>query len=298
MNMGVAVLDQSHPVDSREKSQIALFWREFRRHYLAVVGLLIIVMLIAVALLAPYLAPYNPAKQHLDRVLAPPSRSHPMGTDDLGRDILSRVIVGSRVSLSVAFVAVVILITIGVLMGMLAGYYRSLDGPLMRVVDLLMSVPNTFLILTIVALFGPGLTNTMLVIGFTAWMGTARLVRGQFLSLREKEFIEAARSVGASNLRIILRHMLLNTVAIIIVQATLFVSYAVITESLLSYLGLGAQPPTPSWGNILNVGRSFMREAWWMTVFPGLAIFITVLAFNFLGDGLRDAFDPRRLGGR
>jgi peptide/nickel transport system permease protein len=233
---------------SRQTSQVALIWRDFKRHYPAVAGLVVIVIMIA----------------------------------------------GSRASLSVAFVAVAILIIIGVLVGMVAGYYRSLDGPLMRTVDVFMSVPNIFLILTIVALFGPGLRNTMLVIGFTAWMGTARLVRGQFLSLREKEFIEAARAVGVGNARIILRHMMPNTVSVIIVQATLFISYAIITESLLSYLGLGVQPPNASWGNILSSGRNFMREAWWMTVFPGLAIFVTVLAFNFVGDGLRDALDPHR----
>jgi peptide/nickel transport system permease protein len=155
-----------------------------------------------------------------------------------------------------------------------------------------MSIPSIFLILAIVALFGPGLRNTMLVIGFTSWMGTARLVRGQFLSIREKDYIEAARAVGVRNLRIILRHMMPNALSVIIVQATLFISYAIITESLLSYLGLGVQPPDASWGNILSGGRNYMREAWWMTFFPGLAIFITVLSFNFLGDGLRDALDP------
>jgi peptide/nickel transport system permease protein len=279
---------------SRQTSQVALIWRDVKRHYPAVAGLVVIVIMIAVALLGPHLAPSDWAEQNLRGRLMAPSLSHPMGTDDLGRDVFSRVLVGSRASLSVAFVAVAILIIIGVLVGMVAGYYRSLDGPLMRTVDVFMSVPNIFLILTIVALFGPGLRNTMLVIGFTAWMGTARLVRGQFLSLREKEFIEAARAVGVGNARIILRHMMPNTVSVIIVQATLFISYAIITESLLSYLGLGVQPPNASWGNILSSGRNFMREAWWMTVFPGLAIFVTVLAFNFVGDGLRDALDPHR----
>jgi peptide/nickel transport system permease protein len=160
-------------------------------------------------------------------------------------------------------------------------------------VDVLMSVPNVFLILVIVGLLGPGLWKSMTVIGLTAWMGTARLVRGQVLSLREREFVEAARAIGASGRRIIWSYLMPNTRSLITVQATLYISYAVITESLLSYLGLGTQPPTPSWGNILSSGRNFMREAWWMTVFPGFAIFATVLAFNFLGDGLRDALDPR-----
>lgn len=277
------------------KSQITIVWRSFRRHSLAVAGFAVIVILIAIAVAAPYIAPFDPTKQDLSRYLMAPSAEHLMGTDDLGRDIFSRVLVGSRVSLAVAFVAMSILIVVGTLVGVLAGYYHSLDGPLMRMVDVLMAIPTIFLVLTIVALFGPGLRNTMLVIGLTGWMGTARLVRGQFLSLREKEFIEAAHAIGAGNSRIILRHMLPNTMSVIIVQATLFISYAIITESLLSYLGLGVQPPNASWGNILSNGRNFMREAWWMTVFPGFAIFITVLAFNFLGDGLRDALDPRQV---
>jgi peptide/nickel transport system permease protein len=203
---------------------------------------------------------------------------------------------GARVSLSVGLVAVTILISLGVVVGSLAGYYRHLDGPLMRFVDMVMSIPGFFLLLTIVALFGPSLLNTMLIIGLTSWMGTARLVRGQFLSLREKEFIEAARSIGVPNGRIIIRHLLANTMAVIIVQATLFMAQAILIESSLSYLGLGAQPPTPSWGVMLSQGRDYMRQGWWGTVFPGMAIFVTVMAFNFLGDGLRDALDPRLRG--
>jgi peptide/nickel transport system permease protein len=290
--MSAYALDPRRAPESRGVSEVNRVWHSFRRHTLALLGLLVIVSFVGVALFAPYIVPYDPTDQDLSRVLLRPSFRHPMGTDDLGRDILSRVIVGSRVSLSVSFMAVAILMIIGVLVGMVAGYYRSLDGPLMRGVDLLLSVPSTFLILTIVALFGPGLRNTMLVIGFTSWMSTARLVRGEFLSVREKDFVEAARAVGATDRRIILHHLLPNTMSVVIVQATLFLSYAIITESFLSYLGLGAQPPTPSWGNILSRGRNFMREAWWMTVFPGLAILGTVLAFNFVGDGLRDALDP------
>ncbi len=296
--MSTATLDVASRLDRPTVSQRALIWRAFRRHTLATVGLVIILALVVIAILAPALAPYDATEQDLMNSLMPPSRDHLMGTDDLGRDTFSRVLLGSRVSLSVAFVSVAILITIGVLVGIVAGYYQAFDGPLMRFIDLLMSIPNTFLILTIVALFGPGLRNTMLVIGLTSWMGTARLVRGQFLSLREKEFVEAARAVGASNSRIIFRHMLPNILSVVIVQATLFVAFTVIVESTLSYLGLGVQPPAPSWGNMLSSGRNFIQQAWWMTVFPGLAIFITVLAFNFLGDGLRDALDPRRTDGR
>jgi len=271
-------------------------WRSFSRNRLAVAGLVAVILICLVALLAPYIAPYDYAEQQVRNAVSPPSVEHPLGTDQWGRDILSRILVGSRVSLSVGVVAVVILIVIGVLVGAVAGYYRGLDGPLMRFVDIMMSIPGFFLLLTIVALFGPSLVNTMLVIGLTSWMGTARLVRGQFLSLREKEFCAAARCIGATKLRIITHHLLPNTMAVIIVQATLFISQAILIESSLSYLGLGAQPPMPSWGGMLYQGRDYMRQAPWGTIFPGLAIFVTVMAFNLLGDGLRDALDPHLRG--
>jgi peptide/nickel transport system permease protein len=291
--MRADVSGSSPVVASAAASRQTRAWQRFKRHGLALMGLCIIVLLIVIALFAPRLAPHDPTAQDLAHILSAPSLHHPMGTDDLGRDVLSRVLWGARVSLAVAVSAVAILIFLGTVVGVIAGYYRSLDGVVMRVVDVLMSVPNVFLILVIVGLLGPGLWKSMTVIGLTAWMGTARLVRGQVLSLREREFVEAARAIGASGRRIIWSYLMPNTRSLITVQATLYISYAVITESLLSYLGLGTQPPTPSWGNILSSGRNFMREAWWMTVFPGFAIFATVLAFNFLGDGLRDALDPR-----
>lgn len=278
---------------SNPQSELSRIWRSFRRNRLALLGLVTVIVLGLIALLGPQIAPYDYTAQDVRNSLSPPSAEHWFGTDQWGRDIFSRVLVGTRVSLLVGVVAVGILITIGVLIGALAGYYRWLDGPLMRFVDIMMSIPSFFLLLTIVALFGPSLLNTMLVIGLTSWMGTARLVRGQFLSLREKEFIEAAHCIGVPGRRIITHHLLPNTIAVIIVQATLYMSIAILVESSLSYLGLGAQPPTPSWGNMLSQGRDFMRQGWWGTVFPGLAIFITVMAFNLLGDGLRDALDPR-----
>jgi peptide/nickel transport system permease protein len=278
--------------DTRHRSEIGHIWRMFRRNRLAMVGLAAVLMICLIAVLSPSLAPYDYAQQDMRSTVKPPSSEHWLGTDQWGRDILSRVLVGSRVSLSVGVVAVFILITIGVAVGSIAGYNRHVDGPLMRFVDIMMSIPGFFLLLTIVALFGPSLLNTMLVIGLTSWMGTARLVRGQFLSLREKEFVEAARCIGVPAWRIISRHLLPNTMAVIIVQATLFMSQAILIESSLSYLGLGAQPPTPSWGGMLNQGRDYMRQAPWGTLFPGLAIFVTVMAFNLLGDGLRDALDP------
>jgi peptide/nickel transport system permease protein len=268
----------------------------FRRNRLAVLGLIVATLICLVAIFAPVIAPYDYAEQNMRNTVSPPSSANWLGTDQWGRDILSRIIVGSRVSLSVGIVSVAILIIIGVAIGAIAGYNRHLDGPLMRFVDIMMSIPGFFLLLTIVALFGPSLLNTMLVIGLTSWMGTARLVRGQFLSLREKEFVEAARSVGVPDWRVITHHLLPNTMAVIIVQATLFMSQAILIESSLSYLGLGAQPPTPSWGGMLFQGRDYMRQAPWGTLFPGLAIFVTVMAFNLLGDGLRDALDPHLRG--
>lgn len=277
-------------------SEKVRIWHMFRRNRVAVVALTFVVILCLAAVISPWIVPYDPAEQNVRNSLQAPNTEHWFGTDQWGRDIFSRVVMGARVSLAVGLVAVTILVSLGVVVGSLAGYYRHLDGPLMRFVDMIMSIPGFFLLLTIVALFGPSLLNTMLIIGLTSWMGTARLVRGQLLSLREKEFIEAARSIGVPNRRIIIRHLLANTMAVIIVQATLFMAQAILIESSLSYLGLGAQPPTPSWGVMLSQGRDYMRQGWWGTVFPGLAIFVTVMAFNFLGDGLRDALDPRLRG--
>jgi len=276
--------------------EVTRVWRMFRRNRLALVGLAIVLLICLLAVLGPRIAPHDYAEQNVRNAVHAPDAENRLGTDQWGRDILSRIIVGSRVSLSVGLVSVLILITVGVAIGAISGYNRRLDGPLMRFVDIMMSIPGFFLLLTIVALFGPSLFNTMLVIGLTSWMGTARLVRGQFLSLREKEFIEAARCLGVPGWRIIARHLLPNTLAVIIVQATLFMSQAILIESSLSYLGLGAQPPMPSWGGMLNQGRDYMRQAPWGTIFPGLAIFITVMAFNLLGDGLRDALDPHLRG--
>ncbi len=278
---------------TEHRGEFSRTWRMFRRNRLALAGLGTVVAICLITVFALQVAPYDYAAQDVRDTVKPPNEVHWLGTDQWGRDILSRIIVGSRVSLSVGIVSVVILITIGVSVGAVAGYNRRLDGPLMRFVDMMMSIPGFFLLLTIVAMFGPSLMNTMLVIGLTSWMGTARLVRGQFLSLREKEFVEAARCIGVPVRRIITHHLLPNTMAVIIVQATLFMSQAILIESSLSYLGLGAQPPTPSWGGMLNQGRDYMRQAPWGMLFPGLAIFITVMAFNLLGDGLRDALDPQ-----
>lgn len=280
---------------TKPESQARLVWRNFRRNRLAVAGGVVVILLYLTAIFAPSIAPQDYAAFNRGQPLKPPSAEHWFGTDRQTRDVLSRVIVGSRVSLSVGFVAVALIMAIGVTLGAIAGYFGGLvDNALMRFTDIVLAIPELFLLIAAAALFSPGLRTTMLVIGLTSWMSTARLVRGEFLRIKAQDFALAARTIGAGNLRIMVRHLLPNALAVIIVQATLWLSFAILLESSLSFLGLGAQPPTPSWGGMLASGRVDMQIAWWQTVFPGMAIFITVLAFNLVGDGLRDAFDPRQ----
>jgi len=270
------------------------FWPRFRRNRLALSGLVLVAILFLVSLLAPWLAPYDPNFIDIQQILQPPSAAHWMGTDSLGRDVLSRIIYGARISLKVGFVAVGLATLIGVVLGALAGYYGGwVDNLLMRLVDLMLCFPTFFLILAVIAVLEPSIWNIMVIIGLTSWMGVARLVRAEFLSLREREFIQAARALGARDGRIIFRHLLPNALAPVMVSATLGVAGAILTESALSFLGLGVQPPTPSWGNILTAGKDNIEIAWWLSVFPGLAILITVLAYNLLGEGIREAIDPR-----
>ena len=270
------------------------FWDRFRRNRLAMCGLALVAGMFAVALLAPWLAPYDPNLIELKEVLMPPSGAHLLGTDTLGRDVLSRVIYGSRISLLVGFVAVGIATLIGVLVGSLSGYYRGwVDQVCMRLVDVMLCFPVFFLILAVIAFLGPSIWNIIVIIGLTGWMGVARLVRAEFLSLREREFVAAARSLGASDARLICRHLLPNALTPVMVSATLGVAGAILTESALSFLGLGVQPPTPSWGNILTMGKDNIEIAWWLSVFPGLAILVTVMSYNLLGEGIREAIDPR-----
>ncbi|MGP8050879.1 MAG: ABC transporter permease [Desulfobaccales bacterium] len=269
-------------------------WVRLWRNRLAISGLALVLGLFAVALLAHWLAPYNPDFIDLKQVLMPPSPAHLLGTDTLGRDVLSRIIYGARVSLLVGFVAVGIATLIGLLVGALAGYYGGvLDQVLMRLVDLMLCFPTIFLILAVIAVLGPNIWNIMAVIGLTSWMGVARLVRAEFLSLREREFVVAARALGASDARLIWRHLLPNALTPVMVSATLGVAGAILVESSLSFLGLGVQPPTPSWGNMLTMGKDNIEIAWWLSVFPGLAILVTVMSYNLLGEGIREAIDPR-----
>jgi len=270
------------------------FWARLKRNRLAISGLVLVAGMFVVSLAAPWLAPYDPGSIDLKVMLMPPSPQHLLGTDPLGRDVLSRIIYGSQVSLKVGFVAVGLATLIGLIVGSLAGYYGGwVDQVLMRLVDLMLCFPTFFLILAVIAILEPSIWNIMVVIGLTSWMGVARLVRAEFLSLREREFVVAARALGATDARLIWRHLLPNSLAPVMVSATLGVAGAILTESALSFLGLGVQPPTPSWGNILTAGKDNIEIAWWLSVFPGLAILVTVMSYNLLGEGIREAIDPR-----
>ena len=261
-----------------------------RRNRLALAGALLLVGLGLVAVCAPWLAPQDPFAIDLPQALLAPSRAHWLGTDQLGRDVLSRMIYGTRISLIIGFVAVGVAVLVGTAVGALSGFYGGrVDWLLMRFVDTMLSIPSVFLLLAVISILGPNIYNIMAIIGLTSWMGVARLVRAEILSLKEREFILAARVLGASSLRIITRHLLPNAMAPVLVAATLGVGGAILTESALSFLGLGVQPPAPSWGNIINEGRIALGVAWWLTIYPGLAILVTVLAFNLLGEGIRDA---------
>ncbi len=271
-----------------------VFWKRFRSNRFAVAGAIVVAFLFLISFLAPYITPYDLAKIDAYHVLMPPSAHHWMGTDELGRDVFTRVIYGARISLMVGFVAVGIAVVIGTLIGLVSGFYGSwIDSTLMRFVDIMLCFPTFFLILAVIALLGPSIWYIMIIIGVTSWMGVARLVRAEVLSIRERDFILAARSIGASDLRIIFRHVLPNSMGPVLVSATLGVAGAILTESALSFLGIGVQPPTPSWGNILTSGKDYIEFAWWLSLYPGLAILVTVLAYNLLGEGIRDAMDPR-----
>jgi peptide/nickel transport system permease protein len=268
-------------------------WGQLKHNRMALFGGFIVLLMFLLAGLAALL-PGDPAAINIKQALLPPGGAHLLGTDDLGRDVLLRMLYGARISLLVGFVAVGISTLLGILVGALAGYYGGwVDALVMRFVDIMLCFPTFFLILAVIAFLDPSIWNIMIVIGITSWMGVARLVRAEFLSLREREFVLAARAVGAGDLRLIFRHMLPNALSPVLVSATLGVAGAILTESALSFLGIGVQPPTPSWGNMLIAGKQTLGYAWWLSVFPGLAILVTVLGYNLLGEGIRDALDPR-----
>ncbi len=270
------------------------FWHRFSQNQLAVAGCAIVVLLFVVSLLAPWISPFDPTEIDLKNILQPPSSQHWFGTDQLGRDVMSRMIWGAQISLKVGFVSTGIAILIGTILGSVAGYYgRWVDALIMRFVDIMLCFPTFFLILAVIAFLEPSIWNIMIIIGATGWMGITRLVRADFISLKERDFVQAARVIGANDARIIFIHVLPNCMASVLVAATLGVAGAILTESALSFLGIGVQPPTPSWGNILTAGKDNIDIAWWLSLYPGLAILITVLGYNMLGEGIRDSLDPR-----
>jgi peptide/nickel transport system permease protein len=280
-----------------QRSQLTMAFERFRAHRPAVAGVFVLGTLALLSAAAPLISPYDPDKTALLLIYDPPSLAHPFGTDDLGRDLATRILYGGRVSLAIGLLAVTVAVSIGTLVGVVAGYYgRWIDSLLMRFVDMMYSFPRLFLLILFGVIFkGMTIGVIVLVLGVLSWMTTARLVRASFLSLKHREFVEAARCVGAGDRRIIVRHILPNSIAPIIVAATLGVAAAIIAESTLSFLGLGIQPPTSSWGNMLNHATTDMDKAPWIAIFPGLFIFLAVVSINFIGDGLRDALDPRHV---
>jgi peptide/nickel transport system permease protein len=272
-------------------------WSRFRRNRFGIAGAVIVSFLYLVAIFAPILTPYNATEQgDVPRMrYVAPCREHPLGTDKFGRDVLARTIYGSRISLTIAILAVAITVVLGSLVGAAAGYFGgAVDAILMRTVDALLAIPRLFLLLTCIALFSGSIWLIIVLLGATGWMATARLVRAQVLALRNLDYVKAAETLGAGGRGIIWRHLIPNTLSVIIVAATLRIGGIILTEASLSFLGLGVPPPTPSWGQMVFEGREVLLSAWWLSTFPGIAIAGTVIGFNLLGDALRDAFDPRQ----
>jgi peptide/nickel transport system permease protein len=278
------------------RSQWGLMWQRLIANRLAVAGGIIVVLMIVISLAAPLLAPQDPIEMELSDKLLPPSRDHFFGTDEFGRDVYSRVIWGGRISLRVGVIAVSIGMIVGSVVGLFAGYFgRWFDMVSQRVIDVMLAFPDLILALAIVAVLGPSLSNVMIAIGIGSIPVYARVMRGQVLGLREKEYVEAARAAGAGHMRLIFRHILPNALSAVVVIATLGIASAILAGAGLSFIGMGAQPPTPEWGAMLANGRSFLRHEWWIATFPGIFIALIVLGFNLFGDGLRDALDPRGL---
>lgn len=285
-----------HTTARMGRSQARLAIDAFSKNRTAVAGLILVVALYLVALVTPLIAPHDPIAQYdlVQLRLVGPGGSFPLGTDQYARDVLSRMMYGARISLSIGFVAVGISVTLGTLIGAIAGFLGGwIDGVIMRFVDMVMSFPRLILLIAIIAIFQASIFLIIVVLGLTLWPGTARLVRGEVLSLREREFVQAAEALGYSRQRIVLRHLIPNVMGPVIVAGTLGIGNTIVLEAGLSFLGLGVQAPTPSWGTMVADGRSHLIDAWWLATFPGLAIVFTVLSFNLVGDGLRDALDPR-----
>ena len=270
------------------------FYKSLSKNKAALAGLIIVIFFILMALLAPVIAPYDPVKMEPANKLQTPSAEHWLGTDDKGRDILSRIMYGARISLTVGIVSTFLGASVGIVLGLVSGYYgRWIDSLIMRICDVLLAFPGILLALAIIAVLGTSTTNVIIAVAFFAIPTFARIVRGSVLSVKKLEYIDAIRALGASDFRIIFLHILPNILSPIIVQATLYIASAIITASALSFLGMGTQPPTPEWGTMLSDGRSYIRQAPHITLFPGLVIFLVVMGFNLFGDGLRDALDPK-----
>ncbi len=291
-------------ITAKDVSMASIIWKRFRKHPGAIAGIFILALLIVAVILVP-LSPYDPEASSMTERLQPPSLSHPMGTDALGRDLLTRVLYGGRISLTVGLLVVVISLSIGIPTGALAGYYGGwLDSVLMRITDTFLSLPALLVLILLSAILreielplfkSNSMLTIALVIGILSWMTFARLVRAIFLTLREMDFVSATRALGGSDFRIIVRHILPNSIGPIIVEATLELGYAIIEESGLSFLGFGIQPPTPSWGNLLSNAQENFTKYPWLAIFPGLMIFLAIISVNYIGDGLRDAFDPHKV---
>jgi peptide/nickel transport system permease protein len=279
---------------SETKSEKSKIWARLIRNPSGLVGMTIIGVLVIVAVIGPYLVNVNPNEPHLAMRLNPPSKEHPFGTDQLGRDVFARVVYGARISVQVGALVLFVAVTIGVALGALAGYYGGwIDECIMRVTDIFLSFPSTVLAMAVSAVLGRGIYNAMLAVGLVWWPWYARLIRGQILSLKQADFVKAAESLGFTKFRILWHHVLPNTIGTIIVQASLDVGYAILTTAGLSFIGLGAQPPQAEWGAMVAEGRQYLTTSWWVPMLPGLAIFLTVMGVNLFGDALRDAMDPR-----
>jgi peptide/nickel transport system permease protein len=269
------------------------FVRAFLRNKIALVGLIIVLVMVFAALFGPVIAPYDPNAINAADRLAPPGLEYWLGTDEFGRDIFTRLLYGARISLEVAIIAQTISISIGIVMGLISGWYgRWIDDVIMRVTDAIFAIPGLVFLIVWVSILEPSKQSIFIALGIIGWASTARMMRSQVLTLKEREFVLAARAIGASPIHIMVRHILPNGIAPIIVLASLGIAGIILTESGLSFLGLGVQIPNPSWGSMIDAGRNYTTTAWWYAIFPGLAIMITVLGFNFIGDGLRDALDP------
>ncbi len=281
-----------------EKSIFKTTVRRLKKDKTAVAGFLIIVCLVFSAFFAPWLTPYDPAKQNYEELLLPPSLHNPLGTDQYGRDMLTRILYGCRYAILIGVAVVAIQLAVGVSLGLTAGFYGGMtESIIMRFTDVMLAIPGVVLAVTIAGMLGGGIHNCIIAVGAIGWRAYTRLVRAEVLSIKESVYIEAERAIGCSNARIILRHVLPNAIGPVIAYMPLSVASAIIWAAALSFLGLGAQPPTPEWGALLADGREFMQDAWWIATFPGIAILITVMGFNFFGDALRNALDPKTIRG-